>query len=240
MDIIKYAFDMALAVDRFMKKARSFFYVVMLVGHSCPKCRGALVMVEEGKCRCRSCCHEFDPTVEFQKCSNCDGVPELNVRRYSCRDCGEEITSRFLFQGIVYDAEYFRQRMVESRQRKKEQRERVKEILATCRSEDLMLKAMDLNSVPGLTDALNNLTCGKDEAIRIERESFFDLQRYQDHVGECLGSEPVELREMQPLIENLRLDLIWRFVAVIFLVHYGSIDILQEGDEILVMKHEVD
>jgi len=196
MDIIKYAVDMALAVECFIKKARCFFYVVMLTGYSCPKCGGALRMAKEGTCACDSCGSEFDPTIEFQRCSNCGGVPELRVRRYHCKECSGEVTSRFLFHGIVYDAEYFRQRMAESRQRKKEQRERVREILATCRSGDLTLEATDLGSVPGLADALNSLTCGTEEATRIVRESFFDLQRYQDHVTACLNSEPIELKEI--------------------------------------------
>ena len=31
---------------------------------------------------------------------------------------------------------------------------------------------------------------------------------------------------------------IWRFIAVIFLAHAGVLDVMQHGQEILVMKHE--
>ena len=39
--------------------------------------------------------------------------------------------------------------------------------------------------------------------------------------------------------ENTRKDLIWRFIAVIFLAHIGVVDIWQEGQDIMVVKHEV-
>ncbi|MFC1794741.1 hypothetical protein ACFL3Q_14275, partial [Planctomycetota bacterium] len=33
-------------------------------------------------------------------------------------------------------------------------------------------------------------------------------------------------------------DLIWRFIAVIFLAHAGIIDVWQQGQNIIVIKHE--
>jgi hypothetical protein len=41
-----------------------------------------------------------------------------------------------------------------------------------------------------------------------------------------------------PLSENLKKDLIWRFIAVIFLAHSGIIDVWQQGQNIMVIKHE--
>jgi len=127
----------------------------------------------------------LDPTISFQRCSACGGVPVLRVRRYNCRDCGIVIQSIFLFDGLIFDGEYFRQKMIESRQRRKEQRERVREMLAESRSGDLSLEYADLGG-------------------------------------------------------NLRKDLIWRLIAVIFLAHAGVADVLQDGQEIMVMRHEAD
>ena len=45
---------------------------------------------------------------------------------------------------------------------------------------------------------------------------------------------------MPPLGENLRKDLIWRFIAVIFLAHAGVVDVWQEGRDVMVIKHETD
>jgi len=118
MNIVDRAFEMARVVENFVQKARHFFYCVMLVGHRCPKCDGSLQIVAEGRCKCNSCGSEFDPTVAFQSCSSCGGTPVLRVRKYQCKDCGSDIRSKFLFDGLVFDAEYFRQRVAQSRQRK--------------------------------------------------------------------------------------------------------------------------
>ena len=237
MNIITVAFDMYATVERFVTKAQRFYYLVMLFGCRCPKCEASLSMVAEGVCRCSSCGYEFDPTVEFQRCSTCGGIPVLRVRRYQCRKCGSDIISTFLFKGVVFNAGYFRQRMAESRQRKKEQKQRVQEMLTQCRSEPLTLDAPDLNSVPGLIDALNSLTTGIEVSIPTELKGKFDLNRYQIHIKSYLDAGPVNLREIQPLTEDLRLDLIWRFIAAIFLDHAGMINVYQQGQSIWVMKN---
>ena len=129
MNIISLTFGMAKAIEVFLQKAKRFFYSVVLFGCRCLKCNGSLVMIAEGQCKCTSCGIEFDPTVKFQNCSACGGVPVLHVRRYQCKNCGSDISSKFLFDGLVFEAEYFRQKVMESRQRKKEQRVRVRQML---------------------------------------------------------------------------------------------------------------
>ena len=239
MNIRLLAFEMAEAVEAFLQKARRFFYCVMLIGHRCPKCNGSLAMVSEGKCRCVSCGKEFDPTVTFQRCSQCGGAPVLRVRRYQCRDCGSDIISKFLFDGLVFDPDYFRQRMAESRKRKQQQREQVRQMLAESRSSDLPMGHADLGSVPGLVDALNALTAGMDEAIAVEAREEFNLKAYEGHVRAHIQGYPVSLTEIPRLSENPKKDVIWRFIAVIFLAHTGVVDVWQEGREIMVKKHEV-
>jgi hypothetical protein len=236
MDIRKLALDMTVAVQQLFAKARRFYYLVMLFGYRCPKCNGSLVMVLEGKCKCKLCNYEFDPTVEFQRCSNCGGKSVLRVRRYQCKDCGGNINSMFLFNGLVFNAEYFRQKMVESRRRKKEQKQRVQKMLSECRSEPLEHYTADIKSIPGLIEALNSLTAGLNVSVALEFKDKFDLSRYQGHIKSHIGTEPVSLRQIPPLMENERLDLIWKFIAVIFLDHAGIISIYQQNDIIWVMK----
>ena len=240
MNIRVLAFEISEAVDAFMRKARRFFYGVMLIGHRCPRCNGMLSMVSEGKCRCVSCGREFDPTIAFQRCPVCGGIPVLRVRRYRCEDCGGDIESRFLFDGLVFDADYFRAKMAESRQRKLEQRERVRQMLAESRSGDLPLEQADLSGVPGLLDALNALATGLDDSLAVEYREQFDLNRYESHVRDHLRDYPVNLTGIPALGGDLRRDLIWRFIAVIFLAHAGIVDIWQDGQEVMVMKHEAD
>jgi len=239
MSIIDLAFDIAKAVERFVEKAKRFFYSVMLLGYRCPECSGWLEMAGEGKCKCTSCGNQFDPTIAFQRCSACGGVPLLMVSRYQCKNCHSDIRSKFLFDGLVFDTEYFRQKVAESRQRKKEQRERVREMLAESRSADLPPGAVDLAGVPGLVDALNSLTAGLDTAFAIEPRDEFDLKRYEKHIQAHIQDFPLSLEEIPPLSrESGRKDLIWRFIAAVFLDHARIVDIWQEREDIMVIKHE--
>ena len=238
MDIIRQAFRLMEAVTGFAGRARKLYYAVMLLGHSCPACDGRLAMVAEGHCQCRSCGHEFDPTVALQRCSMCGGKAVLRVRRYQCQQCGTEVASQFLFDGLVFDTEYFRQKMAESRKRKNERRERVREMLAESRSGALQTPAADLDAVPGLIEALNGLTASTDDPLPWKPEASFDLKRYERHVQAHIRDFPTSLDELPPLEENARRDRIWRFIAVVFLAHFGLIDIWQDGQEIMVMKHE--
>jgi hypothetical protein len=236
INIIERAFCMIEAVERFVGHARKFFYTVMLSEQTCPQCGGMLAMIGESRCRCENCRHEFDPTVAYQRCSICGGVPILHIRRYHCKACGSEINSRFVFDTLPYDAAYFKQRMQESRQRKQEQLEQVRQMLAQSRSDPVAYEACDLNSVPGLVDALNWLTSGIDEETLIALKNRFDLNKYEEHVVKCIGVDPVNLRDIPPIIDDAKRDLIWRFVAVIFLEHFRQVEIVQENDIIWVKK----
>ena len=239
MDIIGLGLSLVEAVAALAGRARYFYYSVMLAGHVCPACGGNVSMVAEGRSRCRSCGHELDPTLAFQRCSSCGGKPELRVRRYRCRGCGADVASRFLFDGLVFDTEYFRQKMVEHRQKKKEQTERVRKMLAESRSPVLeMSGATDLTAVPGLVEALNGLTSGPAAGIVFQRGSDFDLERHESHLEAHIHEFPVSLDEIPSLGEDGRKERIWRFVAAIFLAHAAQIDIWQEGETIMVMKHE--
>ena len=169
---------MADAIGLFVQKAKRFFYNVMLFGYRCPKCNNSLTMVAEGVCKCNLCEFEFDPTVEFQRCLNCGGKPVLKVRRYSCKKCGRDIRSKFLFDGLVFEKEYFKAKMAESRQRKKEQRERVRKMLTESRSSILPMQAVDFNTVPDLVDALNSLTAGIDTNFAIASREELDTGPY--------------------------------------------------------------
>ena len=61
-------------------------------------------------------------------------------------------------------------------------------------------------------------------------------QKRQAHIGDF----PVSLAEIPPLSAEPKKDLIWRFIAVIFLAHAGVVDAWQEGVNIMVIKHETD
>jgi len=140
----------------------------------------------------------------------------------------------------VFDAEYFRRKMAEHRQRRNQQRQRVREMLASCRFDRLDLPAADLSLSPGLLDALNSLTASLAENARWQPSVEFDLRRYQSHIQAHIGDFPVSLEDIPALIEDAKKDRIWRFVAIVFLAHVGAAHVWQEGPFVMVSKHDVD
>ncbi len=236
--MLSLAFELLDAVEAFVGKVRRFFYDVMLSDHVCPSCAGALDMIGESRCRCTDCGGTLDPTVAFQRCSRCGGQVKLRVRRYRCTSCGHDVTSRFIFDGLVFDADYFRKKMAQSRERKQEQRERVRQMLAECRSAHPEPTAADLDSVPGLTDALNALVReGMGEFAR-ETRPRFDLVRYQQHLQAHIGPVELAFDEIPSLAADVKQDRVWRFIAIIFMAHTGLLDTWQNGSTIMVVQHE--
>ena len=229
------AFAVASAARGFVERARRFFYEVMLWDHKCPMCGGVLNMIGESRCRCTACGQVLDPTVELQRCSACGGRPVLRISRYQCGDCGSNIPSRFIFDGIVFDPNYFRQKMVEYRQRTQVRREEAARAARDNRSIGVELPALDLQSVPGLLDALNDLAdCPRPQAWTLTRG--FDLKRYKEHLQAHIGPIAVPFERIPVLDGNPRLDRIWRFVAMIFLLQDGLIAVQQQGQTIEVMQ----
>ena len=85
--------------------------------------------------------------------------------------------------------------------------------------------------------ALNGLTQGIDEKVLLELKGKFDLDRYQRHIKANIEDFEIDLRQIPCLIENVRKDLIWRFIATIFLEHQCQIQIRQEDQTIWVRKN---
>ena len=237
-DIVESSFALVSAVSRFATRARMFFYEVVLSDHVCPTCGGPLSMQGEGRSQCHACRRVVDPTLKFQVCSRCGGRPQLRTRRYECSACGAEIVSRFLFDGLVFDTEYFRRKMAEHRQRKLERRERVRQMLAENRSGVLTPRAADLSASPGLADALNMLVGMEATLPAYSPRSEFDLGRYQTHIQAHIGPFAISMDEIPPLGGSARNDRVWRFVTIIFLAHAGIIEVWQEGQAVMLRQHE--
>lgn len=189
-NIIELAFGMHEAVGCYAQRVRGFFYQVMLSSHSCPKCDGAIEMVEEGRAICVGCQMSLDPTLAFQRCSNCGGPPRLRVRRYVCGACGQDIRSQFLFDGLVFDADYFRQKMKEHRERKQELRERVQVMLAGTRSGAIQLGPIGDSEHAGLFTALDAMSLDEFAGTIPELRDRFDLPRYQAHNPGASANDP--------------------------------------------------
>ena len=238
-DIIQEAFNITQAVERLKERVRHFYYQVILIGHSCPECRGKIEMVMDNWCRCRLCGHEFDPTAEFQRCS-CGGKLKISVRRYACLDCGSICRSRYAFDSVVYDREYFAGKMRESRQKKQQERKDYGIEVSRQRSNQTRYCAAEISSVPGLLAALNSLSGTVNEAALAELRKQFDLNIYQQHILGYVDNEPIDLRSIPAVITNSKLDIIWKFVAAIFLEHEGKILLTQLNNDVLICKNGFD
>lgn len=239
-DIIGMAFALAEAAAQLVAHVRTFYYEVVLAGHACPKCAAGLRMVREGECRCQACGNTFDPTIKFQECTVCGGKPRVRIRRYECRHCGTEVASRFLFDGLIFDAAYFREKMAEHRQRRREQREQIRQTLSASRSEALEPGPANLDGLPDLVAVLNSLSAGTDSPIRLAQREEFSLRRYEAHVQAHLRTIPIPFDEIPPLSENTLYDRVWRLIAILFLAQAGVIRVWQDGSTIMVIPRETD
>lgn len=235
------------AVGVLRTQTRDYFYRLALHGLSCPSChRHNLFMLREGRYRCRDCGQAGDPTITFQGCPTCDGKPALAFRRYRCRQCGEMISSRFLYDGIVYDPDYFRQKMAESRERKQRERKITNEKQAArawLRSGHAgHAMTIDLSQAPGLTDALNALVGGACvEQLTWVRESF-EVAAYERHILDVLEpDDDRDLLRLPPLVEpNDRLERIRLFIACLFLEQAGLLILEERFNTLWVRRREAD
>lgn len=238
---MRVAFELARAVEALVNHTRVFCYEVMLSAYRCPKCEGSLEMIGESRCRCRECTHAFDPTVQFQRCPACEGRLRLRVCRYVCHACGADVPSRFVFDGIVFDREYFREKMAESRERHQQERAERGQQVKDDRSPPAEPSPMDLTALPGLVETLNKLTAIPELTAWAPLLHGFDLERYEAHLLAHMGTHEQAFDDLPPLDDNHRLDRIWRFIAIIFMAHTGRIRIRQHGPNIMVVKtHETD
>lgn len=208
----------------------------MLSAHGCPSCGGSLKMIGESRCACCECSYEFDPTVQFQRCPACEGRLRLRICRYVCQKCRADVPSRYVFDGVVFDHEYFRRKMAESRERQRERRAERQQQVAENRSASAEPPPVDLASVPGLLQALNGLSAIPELAAWAPLIQGFDLQRYEAHLQAHIGAIERRFDDLPALDENPRLDRIWRFIAIIFMAHAGRIRVRQQGPTILVAK----
>ena len=250
--VMRHAGRYQLAVESFVQavgdlrvETRDYFYRLALHGLMCPRCQSPnLFMLREGRFCCQDCGQAGDPTIKLQSCPTCDGRPVLALRRYRCRDCGDEIISRFLYDGIVYDPDYFRTKMVESRERKQRERREANEHQATRawqRSQHSHCEvAIDLDRAPGLTDALNALVGGAPvEQVAWVRDAF-DLAAYERHIMATI--EPEEewdlLRFPAMAQPTDRLERVRLFIACLFLEQAGLLILDQRFNTLWVRRRE--
>ena len=237
--LIRRIFGVIGRVKSFKEQARQFYFEVILSSYSCPVCGGLLQMTDTSECSC-SCGKILDPTLTFQKSSCCSAKLTRKTFHYICSCCHKTVPSRFLFDEKIFDKQYFREMMRESRERSKSKKEQLKRLLADSRSNALtIVEDPNLESVPGLVEDLNALIQAEsDEAGQwvFEEKPRFSMDDYRNHINSILNWDGISFSEIVPLIDDIRIDRIWRFITLVYMQQDQEVNLSQQGQDILVKR----
>jgi len=196
-------------------------------------------MTGQSKCAC-TCGYGFDPTIAFQQSLCCGARLVRKTFHYACSKCSKTVPSRFIFDEKLFDAPYFREMMRESRDRAKRKREEIRQLLAESRSDALQLMGEpNLDSIPGLIQDLDDfIREGAIEPCRcpFDAQPDFCMNDYHDHIIANTGWGTMLFSDIAPLIDDHRLDRVWRFITLIFMQNDREVELTQEGTDIWVQK----
>jgi len=150
------------------------------------------------------------------------------------------ISSRFLFDERVFDAEYFREMMRESRRRTAAKREEIRQLLADSRSETLSLTEYpNLDAIPGLLKDLDDMIWfndGQGSFSTFDLKSDFDMGTYRQHIMSVLGMYTLRFSDISPLTGDYRRDRVRRFITLVFMDNDLEVEIRQHGDDLLIQR----
>ena len=220
-------------VAALIEEARSLFYEVMLFLKPCPGCgEPSMTMVEDGQALCPICGQRCDPTLAFQSCPDCDGSLVRQVYHYVCSACRRPVRSHYCFEEKVFDAEYFRAHMAESRERKRRKAAMIQAVLSNSRSPIFSQSDPPPSAIPtGIAAALDSIlvqpALPEDPGAA---DSRFDLNRYRTHLLNLVSGCVVQFDGISALIPDIRADRAFRFVAAVYLENDGLLLINNDND----------
>lgn len=196
-------------------------------------------MTGTSQCMC-GCGQVIDPTLMFQKSPCCDARLAKKTFHYACSRCSKTVNSRFIFDEKVFDNNYFREMMRQSRQRKRQKREAIKQLLAASRPDPLNLdEAPHLESIPGLVEDLEAFI----QIEPLELNKFlsrngpdFNMQQYRQHILSILNWDELRFSAINSLLDDDRQDRVWRFVTLVFMQHAGEIEIDQQQNDLCIRR----
>ena len=221
-------------------RVKEFYFEVLLSQYCCPKCGGPLRMVGQSECSCL-CGHRFDPTLAFQVSLCCMKTLTRKTFHYVCSSCHKIVPSRFIFDERLFDAEYFREMMQDSRRRAMVKKEEIRRILAESRSGGLML--MDEPQFDAIPELFNDLDMFvQNNAYQLYDEAFdlktgFDMTPYRTQILSLLSQSPVRFSHVSPILGDNRRDRVRRFITLIFMDNDREICLQQQGDDLLIQRH---
>ncbi len=223
-------------IESYRASVRNFYFSVLLSKFRCPQCQGQFQVVGPSAALC-GCGAAFDPTVTFQKSGCCGAVLVKRQCHYACNVCGDVVPSIFLFDEVLFDSEYFREKMRLSREQRRREQAETRVILRAERSGTLSIfDEVDLNALPGLMADLDGLIGAKNTDERVQEwENSLTLNDYRLHIVGLLQTE-VLFSSIVPLISEERRDKVYRFISLIFMEQDREVMLSQYGEDILVER----
>lgn len=225
-------------VDNYRRRARSYYFDVVLSTVQCPNCHGRLEMTGQSQCRCQRG-HVFDPTMEFQNSPCCGAKLQRKTFHYACSQCGKTVQSRFIFNERLFDKAYFKQMMRDCRERKKRKREEIRQLLAASRSHRLEFTAApDLGSIPGLlTDLDDFIHQDMPQPTFLDSGIIFNIANYREHILSRLGWSSVSFHKIVPMDDDdKRRDRARRFITLIFMQSDQEVEIEQLDNDLMIQR----
>ena len=234
----------ALRLDVFQSRARRFYHDVMLSPHDCPECGGRLTMTDPSRCQCENG-HALDPTTQFQKSACCSASLIRKNLHYACSHCQRITPSRFLFDERLFDADYFRLKMAESRERKQAKRKEAIERLFASRSGALSITDTPaIDAIPGLSQDLDAFI-GSAPLIPLSQFLSRDEFHLDEYRRALEGSIPpgcmIRFSAIPPVSKSLRRDRARRLITLLFMEQAREVELTQCGEnDIKVERYETD
>ena len=224
-------------IERYRSRARAFFHEVVLLPFACPACEASLTMTSTSRAKCNGCGQELNPTTTFQRSTCCGSALRLARQHYVCTTCRTIVPSRFLFVERVFDSNYFRQRMAESRERTRRRREELHRLMVREQSGQL-----DLTDVPS-RDAVNELFAQLDVFVGVPEVSLdifceddgVSIEAYRESLRCAMAGCMRRFDAFPPLHANRRTDRARRFVALVYMEHDREVVLHQRDNDILVI-----
>jgi hypothetical protein len=224
-------------VANFKARAKEYYFEVILSQYQCPECKGDLTMVDSFSCRCLNG-HTLDPTTAFQVSDCCGAALIRKTFHYTCSRCSKIVTSRFLFDERIFDKDYFREMMQESRSRYRRRREELRRLLAQSRSDTLrFLEEPVLDTLPGLTDDLDAFIGSRMASADVfSYKTAFSMAQYRGHILSVIGPGGRLFSSISPMSGDSRKDKAWRFITLLFMEQDREVTLTQYGQDLLVER----
>jgi hypothetical protein len=62
------------------------------------------------------------------------------------------------------------------------------------------------------------------------------MDDYRNHINAILNWDGISFSEIVPLIDDIRVDRIWRFITLVYMQQDHEVNLSQQGQDILVKR----